>query len=232
MKQFFANTLFIFFLSFLTTLVFSQSTKEDSLKRIATKDTVDTTVIDANKQLGILLQEDKPDEAIQYGFIALSKSKILKDKFRIGQSNMNIGVAYDYKGNLDSCLYYLNEALTVFKSINRLDYQANAISNKALAYYYRGNYQLALQYHLEALELRKQVGDKKNIAKSYLNIGLVYRSRKDYANAVKFYSQSYDIKKIINDEQGMLNSLINIGLPIRVMVNLIVLMHLDYKLYN
>ena len=211
MKQFFTNALSISFLSLLSTAAFSQNTKEDSLKRIATKNTVDTTVIDANKQLGILLQEDKPDEAIQYGLVALSKSKILNDKFRVGQSNMNIGVAYDYKGSLDSCLYYLNEALTIFKTINRLDFQANAISNKALAYYYRGNFQLALQYHLEALELRKMVGDKKNIAKSYLNIGLVYRSRKDYANAVKFYSQSYDIKKIINDEQGMLNSLINIG---------------------
>ena len=211
MRQFFRNTLFISFLLLLSTFVFSQNSKEDSLKRIATKDAVDTAVIDANKKLGILLQEDKPDEAIQYGFIALNKSKILKDKFRIGQANMNIGVAYDYKGNLDSCLYYLSEALTIFKTINRLDFQANAISNKALAYYYRGNFQLALQNHLEALELRKQVGDKKNIAKSYLNIGLVYRSKKDYVNAIKFYSQSYDIKKIIDDEQGMLNSLINIG---------------------
>ena len=152
MKQFFTNALFISFLSLLSTAAFSQNTKEDSLKRIATKNTVDTTVIDANKQLGILLQEDKPDEAIQYGLVALSKSKILNDKFRVGQSNMNIGVAYDYKGSLDSCLYYLNEALTIFKTINRLDFQANAISNKALAYYYRGNFQLALQYHLEALE--------------------------------------------------------------------------------
>ena len=73
MKQVYKNTLFIFFLSLLSSIAFSQNTKEDSLKKIATKDAVDTTVIDANKQLGILLQEDKPDEAIQYGLIALSK---------------------------------------------------------------------------------------------------------------------------------------------------------------
>ena len=211
MKQVYKNTLFIFFLSLLSSIAFSQNTKEDSLKKIATKDAVDTTVIDANKQLCILFQEDKPDEAIYYGLRALNEARQLKDDFRTGKVNQAIGVCYDYKGNLDSCLYYLNEALAIFKAINRKDYQSHTLTDKALAYYYRGNYELALRYHLEALELRKQFGENKFIAQSYLNIGLVYRSRKDYINAIKFYKQSYDIKKTINDEAGMLNSLINTG---------------------
>jgi len=202
---------FLFLIIILPGVIFSQKSKEDSLKKIANSENNDTGIIDANKLLSVMIQEDKPDDAIIYGLVALSKSKIISDKFRIGQAYMAIGVAYDYKGNLDSCLYYLNEASSQFKKINRADFLANSISNKALAYYYRGNYQLALQNNLQALELRKQVGDVKNIAKSYLNIGLVYRSRKDYANAIKFYKQSYNIKKTINDEQGMLNSLINIG---------------------
>ena len=207
----FEKRLCIFLVLIFPVVIFSQSAKEDSLKKIAASEKVDTATIDANKLLSVMVQEDKPDDAIQYGFVALRKAKILNDKFRTGQAYMAVGVGFDYKGNLDSCLYYLNEASAMFKATNRIDFLANSISNKALAYYFRGNYQLALQNHLEALELRKQVGDQKNIAKCYLNIGLVYRSRKDYANAIKFYTQSYNIKKIINDEQGMLNSLINIG---------------------
>ena len=139
MKQVYKNTLFIFFLSLLSSIAFSQNTKEDSLKKIATKDAVDTTVIDANKQLCILFQEDKPDEAIYYGLRALNEARQLKDDFRTGKVNQAIGVCYDYKGNLDSCLYYLNEALAIFKAINRKDYQSHTLTDKALAYYYRGN---------------------------------------------------------------------------------------------
>ncbi len=202
---------FFFLVMIFPNVIFSQTLNEDSLRKVATSGKTDTGTIDANKLLSVMIQEDKPDDAIQHGLVALSKAKIINDKFRTGQAYMAIGVAYDYKGNLDSCLYYLREASDIFKTINRKDFLANTISNKALAYYYRGNYQLALQYNLEALELREQVGDIKNIAKCYLNIGLVYRSQKDYSNAIKFYKQSYHIKKTINDKQGMLNSLINIG---------------------
>jgi len=190
---------------------FAQQTNLDSLKLIAQKNTVDTAVIDANKQLSILLQEDDTNESIRYGFIALDKAKQLNDKFRMAHSYKTIGIAYDIKGNLDSCLHNLNEALAIFKAIDRKDYQSHTLTDKALAYYYRGNYELALRNHLAALDLRKQSGSEKYVAQSYNNIGLVYRSKKDYDNAVKFYKQSYGLKAANNDEAGMLNTLINIG---------------------
>jgi two-component system, sensor histidine kinase PdtaS len=195
----------------LTGLLTAQNSKRDSLINIAAMEGIDTTIIDANKQLSIILQEDNPDEAIRYGLIALGKSIQKKDKFRTGLSFKTIGIAWDIKGNLDSCLLNLNEALAIFKSINRPDYESHSLTDKAMAYYYRGNYELALRNHLAALQLRKEIGNLKFIAMSYLNIGLVYRSRKDYASAIKFYKQSYEIKEKINDETGMLNSLINIG---------------------
>ena len=211
MRKKIEKRLCLFLVLIFPAVIFSQTSKEDSLKKIASSEKVDTGIIDANKQLSNLYQEDKPDEAIYYGLRTLNKARQLKDDFRMGKAYQGIGVCYDYKGNLDSCLYYLEEALTIFKKINRKDYQSHTLTDKALAYYYRGNYELALRSHLEALELRKQFGENKFIAQSYLNLGLVYRSRKDYANAIKFYTQSYNIKKIINDEQGMLNTLINIG---------------------
>ena len=208
--------LFKLYMSFIITVLFStvslaQGNKEDSLKKIAGRDIIDTNVIDANKQLGFMFQEGKPDVAITYSRIALEKSKILNDSFRIAQSYKSIGIAYDIKGNADSCLWYLNRALEIFKLINRPDYQSHTLTDKAMAYYYKGNYELALRNHLAALELRKMLGNDKHIAHSYNNIGLVYRSRKDYRNAVKFYKQSYRLKESINDENGMLNSLINVG---------------------
>ncbi len=191
--------------------IFSQTSKEDSLKKIAASEKIDTGTIDANRQLCTLFQEEKPDDAIYYGLNALNKARQLKDDFRTGKANQGLGVCYDYKGDLDSCLYYLNEAFAIFIRTNRKDYQSHTLTDKALAYYYRGNYELALRSHFAALELRKVLGDNKFLAQTYLNLGLVFRSKKDYSNAIKFYTQSYNIKKTNSDEQGMLNSLINIG---------------------
>lgn len=211
LKLFFSILSILFFEAMFPGLGFSQTPQYDSLKKIAEKNVIDTHVIDANKQLSFLLQEAQPDGAIHYGLIALNKSKQLNDKFRTAQSYKSIGIAYDIKGNLDSCLINLNEALSVFESIKRTDYQSHTLTDKAMAYYYRGNYELALRNHLEALRLRNELGNNKFIAMSYLNIGLVYRSRKDYSNAIKFYKQSYALKENIKDEKGMLNCLINIG---------------------
>ena len=110
MRKKFVKRLCILLVLFFPIIIFSQSAKEDSLKKIAASEKVDTATIDANKLLSIMVQEDKPDDAIHYGFVALYKAKILNDKFRTGQAYMAIGVGYDYKGNLDSCLYYLSEA--------------------------------------------------------------------------------------------------------------------------
>lgn len=211
MKFFFVFLIILSSEAIFPLLCFSQDSERDSLKQIAEKKIVDTNVIDANKQLSFLLQEDQPDEAIRYGLIALNKSKQLNDKFRTAQSYKSIGIAYDIKGNLDSCLINLNEALSIFSIIKRTDYQSHTLTDKAMAYYYRGNYELALRNHLAALQLRTEMGNNKFIAMSYLNIGLVYRSRKDYANAIKFYKKSYELKEDIKDEKGMLNCLINIG---------------------
>lgn len=211
MKFFFSFLIILFSEAIFPAFCFSQNAELDSLKQIAVKNILDTNVIDANKQLSFLLQEDQPDEAIRYGLIALNKSKQLNDKFRTAQSYKSIGIAYDIKGNLDSCLLNLNEALKVFEAIKRKDYQSHTLTDKAMAYYYRGNYELALRNHLAALTLRNELGNNKFIAMSYLNIGLVYRSRKDYNNAISFYKKSYAIKETIKDEKGMLNCLINIG---------------------
>ncbi len=211
MLQGFRIIFILIFVLFKHTIGSAQQNKNDSLKAIALKEGTDTSIIDANKQLSIFYQEDDPTKAIEYGQVAYQKSVLLNDSFRTAQSSKAIGIAYDIKGNLDTSIFYLKQALIIFTQIKRADYQSHTLTDIALAYYYKGNYELALRNHQAALQLRKANGNNKFIAQSLLNIGLVYRSRKDYPNAIKFYKQSYEIKKTVGDSTGMLNSLINTG---------------------
>lgn len=122
-----------------------------------------------------------------------------------------IGVAYDNKGNMDSCLLNLNNSLSIFRLLNNTKKEANVISDIALAYYARGIYPLALKFHMESLALRKKVNDSSLVAKSYNNIGLVYKAKKDYENAILYYLQSLQLKKALNDEKGQMNTSMNVG---------------------
>ncbi|MBK7289194.1 MAG: tetratricopeptide repeat protein [Chitinophagaceae bacterium] len=189
----------------------AQNSEIDSLKNIISTSKVDTVLFEANRLITEQLWDTNPDSALYHAKEAYRYASKTNDKVKIAMGNQTIGVSYDYLDKLDSCLKYLNEGLSIYRSINKIDGASHVLSDIAIAYYFRGNYELAIRNHLEALGLRQQLGNKRFIAISYNNIGLVYRARKDYANAALYYQKSLAIKKENNDEQGILNSLINIG---------------------
>ncbi len=201
----------LFALILMGPVVNAQQTEEDSLKKIALANKLDTGTIDANRMLCFMYFEDKPALAIEYGKVALAKANTLNDSFRIAHASKTMGIAYDSKGNLDSALLFLRKALAIFTELHSDVYVSHTLTDIALAYYYKGNFELALRNHQAALTVRKKLGNNKLIAQSFLNMGLVYRSRKDYKNAIRYYKESYQIKQAIQDSMGMLNSLINIG---------------------
>lgn len=190
---------------------FSQDKEIDSLNTIIKTTREDTILYNANLQLSNIYLDDQPEKATVYAKNALSIAEKINNKTSIARSLHTLGVCYDYSGNLDSCLYYLNKAADIFKSLGNDERLSNVLSDEANAYYVRGNFELALRNQLAALDLRKKVGNKIFVAKSLNNIGVLYRSKKDYANAINYYGQSLAIKEELHDEQGMINTLINIS---------------------
>jgi two-component sensor histidine kinase len=188
-----------------------QEDEKDSLIAVISRAVHDSSLADAYTRLAIIHYENDPEQSVRYGMKALEKSEKLGARIRIARTCQAIGVAYDYGGNLDSCLYFLNRAIAICRDEKLPDKESHMVSDIALAHYLRGNYELALRNHLEALRLRQQFGDKRFIAISYNNIGLVYRSRKDFQNAIRYYKESLAIKEEMGDEKGILNTLINIG---------------------
>lgn len=191
--------------------VSGQVEEKDSLIAVISRAVHDSSLADAYTRLAIIHYENDPEQSVRYGMKALEKSEKLGDRIRIARTCQALGVAYDYGGKLDSCLYFLNRAVAICRDEKLPDKESHAVSDIALAHYLRGNYELALRNHFEALRLRQQFGDKRFVAISYNNIGLVYRSRKDFQNAIRYYKESLAIKEEMGDEKGILNTLINIG---------------------
>ena len=191
--------------------LYAQDATADSLNLLLQSSKQDTVRINVNIALSNLYIEDKPNTALLYAVTALSIAQKIKNAKLIARSSHTIGVCYDYIGNLDSCLYFLNNAAFLYTSLNNKEHLSNVISDIALAYYVRGNYELSLRNHLAALKLRQETGNKSYVARSLNNIGILYRSKKDYTNAIHYYRQSLAIKQELHDEQGILNTLINIS---------------------
>lgn len=155
--------------------------------------------------------ESNPDTVVLLCRQALAFAVTVKDSSHHARIYQNLGIAYDIKNDLDSCLFFLNTSRDIYKRMGNPSKESYVVNDMAIAYHYRGIYELALRKHYEALALRQQGTDKKLLAQSYNNIGLLYRAKKDYSNAIQFLHQSLQLKKEISDIQGIINTSLNIG---------------------
>jgi hypothetical protein len=97
---------------------FAQDSKIDSLLKVADTTHTDTIRLDAWQELGTYYMEPDPAMGIQYGQRMLELSKKINDSLRIAFAYQVLGVCYDYKNDLDSCLYFLAKADTIHFSTN------------------------------------------------------------------------------------------------------------------
>lgn len=183
----------------------------DSLLKVLHSNQRDTFKIVAGKKIGQFYIDSDPPKALSYFFPALKLAREKGYFFQEGVILESIGVAYDYKDNLDSCLYYLGLSNQVFKVRQMTIDQSHVFNDIAAAWYLRGNYELALRNYFEALDFRKKANMPEFISQSLNNIGIVYRSRKDYANAIKYYKESLAIKEKLNDQPGIFSTMLNLG---------------------
>lgn len=188
----------------------AQIPKADSLVKIAKTSKIDTICINAYIDAMTYLMEKHPEKAIQYGKTALQISKKINHKTKEGFCLKNIGVGFDYKGDLDSCLYYLNKSVDVFSAENDDEKIAFVLEDMGIAYYYRSNYEMALKNYLKALELLKKTNSK-HLSKMLNNIGLLYKARKDYDNAIRYFRESITLKEKNENESGLVNTYLNVG---------------------
>lgn len=155
--------------------------------------------------------ESKTDECLAVALQLINRTELNSFKKHKALLAKNTGVLYDYKGSLDSTLFFLHLSREIFKELNNELEESHVVNNIAVAYYLRGIYELSVKNHLNALALRQKTGSLKHIAQSYNNLGLLYRAKKDYNSAVEMYNKSLSIKQQQADSVGQLNTLINLG---------------------
>ena len=106
---------------------------------------------------------------------------------------INISVAYDYKGRLDSALYFINKAKEIaLKDSASMMFELSAIYNNAGSLYERmDNYEKANAYYTRSLAIRKELfyEGHPDIIDVRLNIANLNFHREKYAKALELFRQ-------------------------------------------
>ncbi|MGJ8732801.1 MAG: tetratricopeptide repeat-containing sensor histidine kinase [Cellulophaga sp.] len=134
-------------------------------------------IICNNSIAQIYLKQNKPKEAIALLLPALTKAKLLKDKFITAFVEANVGWAYMQLNAIDKAEKHIVRSIEIGKKqgIPRI----TALGTKRLSQLeqLKGNHAKALTYYKTAIELEKQISSTRNIR--YANdVVLRYESEK------------------------------------------------------
>ncbi|NHJ49305.1 MAG: tetratricopeptide repeat protein [Asgard group archaeon] len=117
---------------------------------------------------------DKADFSFDYLNKALDIS--MKYNFQNIQAKalQNIGIVYNYLGDLTQALENLQKSLEINKIIGSPNALGNSNLNLGVLHHFRGNLNSALDYYQQALEYYQIVGNMNYISAAQYNIGLIF----------------------------------------------------------
>lgn len=112
-----------------------------------------------------------------------------------GKNLSNKGVYYAVQNQLDSSIYYFEQALHITEKDHV--FYPNLSNNLAIVYKKKGYYEQALDVLVEALNIAKQQDNFEALGKLYSETASLYRSLNQYDLAIE-----YSLKSIEVDEQN------------------------------
>jgi len=167
--------------------------------------------IEVLHEIGKFYLKKMPDSAMYYAEKMETLSENNDDSLNIGYSYKLKGDAGIYSGSLKLAEQNYLKAITVFKSINKIEQISKIKNNLGAVYQFSGQYEKAIKLYKESLQNSIGVVDTLSISKSYNNIGSLYIKMGDSEKALVYLEKSLVYKKQLHDLIGISKTLLNIG---------------------
>ena len=127
-----------------------------------------------------------------------------------GKTLLKLGFIEKNRGNLSTCLRYLNMAKDIFELTNDTERYASIYFDIGYVYRYKKQKQKELEYYRKGLKLSKGE-DEKLIGKGYLHLGNYYTRLKKLDSSIYYYNKALDVFKKINKDDRVYNVYNNIS---------------------
>lgn len=203
---------FVSGLLLVSSLVFAQNNKIDSLKRIIETGVKDTSlVVTLNELSREVLNTEDIKQSLEYARKANELANQLNYKKGMAYSLKNIGLVQYYQGDYLNVLDSWTQSLKQFESIHDTLGIANLVNNLGAIYYSQGSNVKALDYYLRSLNISYKLKDPLRISSSLLNIGGLYAEMLNFDKALEYYNKFNDYRSELNDPQLTNGYLMGVG---------------------
>jgi signal transduction histidine kinase/tetratricopeptide (TPR) repeat protein len=171
----------------------------DSLETVIKNCKVDTLKL---KLYGKLIDEynkTNPDSALKVARKALFLAQKMKSIKMMAQAYRVLGTAFFNVEKLDSALYYAEISISMCKSNNFKEVEADNYVNLAAIYSYKHNNLMAINFCKKSLLIREELKDLKDLINGYTNLSILYIDVRDYVSALKYnYMAMKQIQRLDN----------------------------------
>ncbi|OJJ16406.1 hypothetical protein BKI52_34525 [marine bacterium AO1-C] len=123
----------------------------------------------------------------------------------------NIGISYDFMGNLSNASKYYRKSLEYYKKYGTPKQQLSGYGNLGQLYTAMGKMEIALSYNQKALKLAQKINDQ--YAQSVLsnNRGIIFEKQGEYSEALRLYQDALDMGKQVQNDEMITDALNNMG---------------------
>ncbi|MFO8067218.1 MAG: tetratricopeptide repeat-containing sensor histidine kinase, partial [Bacteroidales bacterium] len=172
---------------------FSQEEKTDSLMSLLrNEEDIDARIIILN-ELHQATYQNNPGASIAYPreIVIIAQKESLKDK--LPNAYQKIAMSYVLLNEIDSAIFYLNEAISVSKEINDRRAYASATRTLGTAYWYKNDINTAIEHYKKSLQIFEELEDKQQIATTVANLGTAYHVLSDFSKSIDYYQQALEM---------------------------------------
>ncbi|MCF0065179.1 tetratricopeptide repeat protein [Dyadobacter chenwenxiniae] len=198
-------------LSLLTTSLFAQTSKIDSLVNVLSQTKADTAKVNLMVDIATEYWASEPDKTLSYTQKALDLAKKIGYLRGEAKSYQGFGIYYWQKNDYTKSLASYEQSKKMYSDLKDQLGFGKAISNMGLVYGEQGNYDLALDNYQHALSIFQESGDERRVASVVNSIGNVYKNQKNFEEALRSYQQAMAIWTKVDDKKSAAGALINIA---------------------
>jgi len=195
----------------LTSPLFAQSPKIDSLENLLRKRAEDTVKVNLLVDLAMEYWASDPEKTMNYSQKAMDLAKKLDYPRGQARGYQGIGVYYWQKNNYAVSLENYMKSQKIYEEISDKGGVARSKSNMGIVYGEQGNYSQALDNYLQSLAIFQELKDEGRAASTINSIGNVYKNQKNFDEALNYYRQAQVIWLRQGDQKSLAGSYINIA---------------------
>ncbi len=137
----------------------------------------------------------------------ISKDSLTSLAAHYNERSRNVGYA-----NLDSALYFAEQAFSYAQASESIQQIALAQFNKAFVYHVQGDFEAALSLYDSTLQYEKLGMDSVLLSRTWNNLGALHNVMDNYPKALENYQKSLSYKLLLGNEAGAATTYNNLGI--------------------